>query len=142
MISLYKHGTDRVPHVFTADRLNDIIWGCPKQFGDDGELVDVILPWEKGLPFQHLGENASCTPNVHLHVIFLPGEHDLWCSVIPGRNIAGHLWILYPGEAEVADLQVAIFVDKDVAWLEITVDYTGRMNVFQTSLVLSAPVLL
>jgi hypothetical protein len=45
---------------------------------------------------------------------------------------------LYTGETEVADLQIAVFVDEDVARLQITVDNTSGVDVFQTTLLKSA----
>lgn len=38
------------------------------------------------------------------------------------------------GEAKIADFEIAILVDKDIAWFEITVDDTGGMDIFQPSL--------
>lgn len=84
-------------HVLTADGLDNIIWRSTKKLGDDGELVDMVLAGEEGLAFKHLCENASCTPDVYLHVILLPCEHDFWRSVVSCRHITGHLRILNAG---------------------------------------------
>ena len=94
----------------------------------------MVLAWEQRLALQHLCEYTSCTPDVHFHVIFLPCEHDLRRSVVPRRYVTSHLWVLYTGKTEVADLQVAVFVHKDVAGLQVAVDDSCRMDVFQTSL--------
>lgn len=94
----------------------------------------MVLAGKEGLSFQHLGEDTACTPNIHLDVVLLPSEHDLRSSVVSGRHIAGHLRILNTGQAKVANFQVAVLVDKDVARLQVTVDHTGGMNVFQSTL--------
>ena len=98
----------------------------------------MVLAGEQGLALQHLGEDATCAPDVHLNVVFLPCEHDLRRSVVAGGHVTGHLGVLYTGETEVADLEIAIFVDEDVARLQVTVDDTGRVHVFQTTLSTSA----
>ena len=99
----------------------------------------MVLAWEQRLALQHLCEYTPCTPDVHFHIIFLPGEHDLRRSIVPRRYVPGHLWVLYAGKTEVADLQVAIFVHKDVAGLQVAVDDSGRVDVFKTSLLPLAP---
>lgn len=98
----------------------------------------MVFPGEQWLPFKHLREDAAGAPDIHLHIILLPREHDLWRPVIPCGDVSSHLRVLYTGQAKVANLQVAILVDKDVAGLEIAVDHPSRMNVFETPLYLSA----
>jgi hypothetical protein len=134
-------GMDVQTHVLTADGLDNIVWRSSEELGDDGELVDVVLSGEQRLALEHLRENASCTPNVHLDVVLLPREHNLGRAVVTGRNVTRHLGVLYTGQAEIADLQIAVLVDEDVAGLEVTVNNTGRVDVFQATLCGSARVL-
>jgi hypothetical protein len=100
----------------------------------------VVLSREQRFALEHLGEDASRAPNVHLHIVFLPCKHNLRCAVVSCGNITSHLWVLYTSKAKVADLEIAVLVYKDVARLQVTVDYTGRVNVFQTALEESARV--
>ena len=93
-----------------------------------------VLSWEKRLALEHLCEDTAGTPDVDSDVVFLPGEHDLRSSVVPRGDISRHLRILNPGEAKVADLQIAVLVHENIAGLEISVNYTSRVDVFQTSL--------
>jgi hypothetical protein len=44
------------------------------------------------------------------------------------------LRILNSGQAKVADLEITVLVDEDVAGLEIAVDDTCRVDIFQTPL--------
>ena len=124
----------RPTYVLTADGLDNIIGGCTEKFGNDGELVHVVLSREERLALEHLGENASCTPDINLNIVLLPCEHDLRRSVVSGGDIAGHLRVLDTGEAEIANLQIAVLVDENVGGLEVTVDDTGGVDVFQTTL--------
>ena len=123
-----------VAYVFAADGLDNIIWGSTQEFCDDGELVDVVLSREERLALEHLSEDAASTPDVHLHIVLLPCEHDLGRSIVSGGDIAGHLRVLDTGEAEIANLQIAVLVDENVGGLEVTVDDTGGVDVFQTTL--------
>jgi hypothetical protein len=45
---------------------------------------------------------------------------------------------LYTGKTEVTDLQIAVLIYEDVAGLQVTVDNTSRVDVFQTTLRKSA----
>jgi hypothetical protein len=44
------------------------------------------------------------------------------------------LGVLDTGETEIANLQIAVLVDENVGGLEVTVNDTGGMDVFQTTL--------
>lgn len=125
---------DESEGVLAADCADNIVWRRAEQFGDDGELVDVVLAGEERLALKHLGEDAASAPDVHLHIVLLPGEHNLRRSVVSGRNVAGHLRVLDTRKTEVANLQIAVLVDEDVGGFEVTVDDAGGVDVFQTTL--------
>ena len=128
-------------YVLAADRGDNIVWRCSQQLGNDRELVDVILSGEEWLALQHFCEDASSTPDVHLHIVLLPGEHNFWCSVVSRRDVAGHLRVLNSRKTEVTDLQIAVLVHEDVGRLQIAMNDTGRMYVFQSALYRSAAIL-
>lgn len=67
----------------------------------------------------------------------LERQHDLWCSVPPSSNIFGHeagfraggfRGLHRPRESKIADLQVAVGVEEQIRWFEITVDDIGRVQ--------------
>ena len=121
-------------HVLAGDGVDNIIGGCSEKLSNDGELVDVVLAGEQGLALEHLGKDAACTPDVDLDIVFLPCKHDLRGAVVAGGNVTGHLRVLYTGQAEIADLQIAVLVDENVTGLQITVHNASRVDVFQTTL--------
>lgn len=94
----------------------------------------MILAGEEWFPVEHLCENAPGTPNVDLHIVLLPCKHDLRGAIVSCRHVTGHLRVLNPGQSEIANLQVAVFIDQDVTRLEITVHDTSRVDIFQTPL--------
>lgn len=121
-------------HVLTADGLDHIVRGGTEKLGDDGELVDMVLAGEEGLALEHFCEDAARTPDVDFDVVLLPREHDFRGTVVARGDVSGHLRILDPRQTKVADLQIAVFVDKDIAGFEVTVHHTGGMDIFQSSL--------
>jgi hypothetical protein len=94
----------------------------------------MIFTREERLPFQHLSEDTASAPNINFNVIFLPSKHDLWSTVISGRHVSRHLRVLNPGQAEVADFEIAVFIDKDIAGFQVSMNDTCRMDVLQTAL--------
>lgn len=98
----------------------------------------MVLAGEQRLPLEHLGKDASRTPDIHLNIVLLPGKHDFRCAVVARRDVARHLRILDAREAKVADFEVAVFVDEDVGGLEVAVDDARRVDIFQTALELLA----
>ncbi len=113
--------------------MDNIVRWSAKQLGNNRELVDMILSREKRLALQHLSKDTSGGPDVDLHIVLLPGEHNLRRSVVPRRNITGHLWVLDTRKTEIADFQIAVLVDEDVGWLKVAVDDTGGVDVFQST---------
>ena len=93
----------------------------------------MILAGKEGLPLQHFGEDAASAPDVDLDIVFLPGQHDLGGPIVPRRDVAGHLRVLDPSQAEIADLQIAVLVHEDVAGLEVSVHDAGGVHVFQSA---------
>lgn len=94
----------------------------------------MIFAREQGLALKHFGKDTTCAPYIDLDVVFLPGKHDFWGTVVSRRDIACHLRVLNAGKTEVADLQITIFVHQDIARLQIAVDHSCRMYVFESSL--------
>ena len=94
----------------------------------------MVLSREQRLALQHLCKDTTGTPDINLNIILLPCKHDLWCSVISRGDISGHLRVLNTGQAEVADLEITVLVDENVAGLEIAVDDTCRVDIFQAPL--------
>jgi hypothetical protein len=125
-------------YVLAADGLDNVIWRGTKKLRNDGELVHVVLAREERFSLEHLSEDASCTPDINLDVVLLPCEHNLGGSVVSGRDVTRHLGVLYTGETEVANLEIAVLVDEDVAGLQVAVDDTSGVDVFQTTLFKSA----
>lgn len=121
-------------YVLTADGLNHIIWWSSEQLGNNGKLVDMILSGEERLALQHLRENASCAPDINFHIVFLPCEHNLGCPVVSCGDVASHLGVLYTGKSKVADLEIAVLIHKDIAGLQITVNDTSGVDVFEATL--------
>ncbi len=65
-------------------------------------------------------------------------EHDLGRTIPPRRDILSHesllLRLIKPArEPEIANFELAVRVNEQVAWLKIAVQYIGRVDVFQTA---------
>ena len=98
------------------------------------KLVDMIFSGEKRLALKHLCENATCAPDIDLNIVLLPRKHDFRSAVVSCGNVASHLRVLDTGKTEIAYFQVAILVHKDIARLQVAVNNTSRMNIFESAL--------
>jgi hypothetical protein len=72
--------------------------------------------------------------------VVLEAEHDLGRAVPPRRDVLGHVPGILLGinreaarEAEIANLQLAVGVDEQVARLEIAVQHVGRVDVLEAA---------
>ena len=64
-----------------------------------------VLSREKRLALKHFGKDASRAPDIDGDVVLLPCEHDLRRSIVPRRDITGHLRILNARKTKIADLK-------------------------------------
>ena len=94
----------------------------------------MVFAWKQRFAFKHLCEDAARTPYVHFNVILLPCEHNLWSTVISRRDIAGHLWVLNTSKAKIADLQIAVLIHQNIAWLKISVYDASGVHILETAL--------
>lgn len=129
-----KSETAAQSYVLAADGLDDIVWRSSEELGNDRELVHVVFSGEQWLALQHLCKDAACAPDIHLHVVLLPCKHDFGGSVVPRGDIARHLRILYARQTKIANLQIAVLIDKNVARLQVTVNNAGGVYIFQSAL--------
>lgn len=133
-LDIVRAGRSERLHVFAANGLDDIVWWCAQEFCDDGKLVHVVFPWKERFALEHLGENASSAPDVNLHVVLLPCEHDFRGAVVSCRDVAGHLRVLDAGKTEIAYFEIAVLVHKNIAGLEVAVHNASGVHIFETTL--------
>ena len=73
-------------------------------------------------------------------------QHDLRSTVPPGGHVFGHEALISPrfnvviiirlvpsGQTKITDLQLAISVNEEIAWLEISMDDIGRVDVLESA---------
>ena len=93
-----------------------------------------VLAREERLATQHLRQNAAHRPYVDRLGVFLKCQHDLRRTVPSGSHIFCHearvvlLRRSRTSQAEIADFQIAISVEQEVGWLEISVEHIGGMH--------------
>lgn len=117
-------------YTLAVDSLHNLLGWLPQKLGNQDELMHMVSPREENFPENHLCQNTSNAPHIHGVVVVLPGQHDLRRAVVSSGDVAGHLGVLFSGQAKVTNFQVAVIVDQNVAWLEVAVNDSGRMNVF------------
>lgn len=93
----------------------------------------MVLAGEEWLALEHFGKDTASAPDIDLDIVFLPCEHDLGRPVVSCRYVTCHLGVLNTGQAEVANLEIAILVNQNVAGFQVPVHHASRVHVFQTS---------
>lgn len=102
----------------------------------DGERLTVFAG-EQRLAAQHLGEDTAYTPYVDRLGVLLERQHDLWCTIPARSNIFRHeARVVFlrgggTGQAEVADFQIAVRIEKEIGGFEVTVKNVGGMHGLQ-----------
>ena len=95
-----------------------------------------ILAWEQRLHLDQLSNHAPGRPNVNLLVIVRRTKNEFWRPVVPRTDVRdrGIIVIHALGGTEIAQLElVAVLIDENVLWLDISMDYALAVQVAETS---------
>lgn len=110
-------------------------------------LINIIITGQVRLPPQEFGKDTPHTPKINRFGILMTSKHNLWRPV-PSRHhifrqqirwLAIIVEILIvsggytPGQSKITYLKVAVGIDEEIGWFEITVDDIGRMHVFHST---------
>lgn len=68
------------------------------------QVKDTVSAWEEDLPSQQFRHDAANGPEVHLHAIVHPVQHDLGSTPVSGGHVACHLRISGTRQSKVQDL--------------------------------------
>jgi hypothetical protein len=117
-----------------ADSLDNIVRRRPQQIDYQGQLLDMVLSGEQWLSLKHFCDDTTDTPDIDRNVIFLPGYHDLWRTVVPGGDVSRHLGGFGPCRAKVTNLQIHILVQKYIGWFDIAMNNACGVNILKTTL--------
>jgi hypothetical protein len=131
---MHNNGKRRSSYILTVDSLNNIVRRRAEKLSNDKKLINMILSWEEWLRRQHLRHDATSTPQVNRDIVRLPIKHYFRRSIIPCRNIACHMTILDTSKSKVANLEIAALINENIAWLEIAMNNTSRVDKFQAAL--------
>mmetsp|Transcript_24456 Transcript_24456/g.60401 ORF Transcript_24456/g.60401 Transcript_24456/m.60401 type:complete len:206 (-) Transcript_24456:599-1216(-) len=102
--------------------LQILLLGRPQDVDDLLDLVQVVAAREQRTPTQQLAEDAPNRPHVHRPPVVARVQHHLRRAIPPGHHVVGQRRICAgavrlgqpPGQSEVANLEIAVFVDEDV----------------------------
>lgn len=127
----------QVPHVppgvLVPDEPQVVVGRGPDDLGDEPHLVHVVSPREERRPVDELHEDAADGPDVDGGGVVGGVEQQLGRPVPPRHHVLRHHVALRrrPREAEVADLEVAVGVQQQVAGLQVPVDHVRRVDVLE-----------
>ncbi|KAM0859882.1 hypothetical protein ACQ4PT_046899 [Festuca glaucescens] len=122
-----------LPGVLVADEPQVVVGGGAYDLGDEPHLVHVVPPREERRPVDELHEDAPDGPDVDGRRVVGGVEQQLGGPVPPRDDVLRHHVALRRGarQAEVADLEVAVGVEEQVAGLEVPVDHVRRVDVLE-----------
>mmetsp|Transcript_73848 Transcript_73848/g.225858 ORF Transcript_73848/g.225858 Transcript_73848/m.225858 type:complete len:298 (-) Transcript_73848:290-1183(-) len=130
-----RQGLDELP-ALAVWYLHELLpVGGPEEADDQVQLLLRVVPRVQGLAHVHLGEDAADRPDVDGARVVGPGAQHLGRPVPPRADVLRHrahpalVGEAHARQAEVADLQVAIAVDEQIARLQVPVDDLRRVHV-------------
>lgn len=110
-------------YIFTGDIGNDAFRRTSQQLSNHHKLINMVLPRKYWRSKNHFRKYTARTPNIDLFIIPPPSKHNFGSTVVPRRDVSSHLSLLHTSKAKVANFQIAIFVDENVAGFEVAMNY-------------------
>ncbi len=98
-----------------------------------------ILSREQGFATQHLSQDTANRPHINSFGVFLESQHNLRSSVPTSCDVFRHeARVIFLGssrasQTKIADLEIAICIEKQVGWLEISVKNVGGVHSLESA---------
>lgn len=129
-------GLDVLTRLGVVDELEIGVVNGAEDVDDELQLVQAVGAGEDGLAAEQLGEDAADRPDVDGRAVVVAAEEKLRGPVPAGDDILGHqlaLAVAGAGQAEVADLELAVGVDQEVPGLQVSVEDVRRVQILERS---------
>eukprot|EP01052_Picozoa_sp_SAG31_P014185 SAG31_NODE_872_length_11329_cov_3.968655_13_plen_228_part_00 len=138
-LGLLRQAAQVLPGLLIAHFAYLLCRRAAREVGDQLDLLVHRMPREQWLSTKQLSTDAPCGPDVDGRRV--AGEvraNQLGRTVPPGCNVVGpedrvlaHIAKVCPGQPKVANLEVTIGVDEDVARLQVAVEDVRIVDVAQ-----------
>lgn len=105
---------------------------CTEKAEDLEDLVDLRVAWEERFPSCHFGEDATDAPHVNTSAVLPAAEENLRRAIPESDDfvrVRAERDSECACEAEISDFEIAVSVDEQVLWFEITMEHTMRVTV-------------
>jgi hypothetical protein len=89
------------------------------------DLVEIVVTWKQRSTAQKFSEDTADTPHVKSICVVTGIQDNFWSSVPPGDDVFSQSCcglFISSGQSEIANLEIAIFVEQQVAGLQVSVD--------------------
>lgn len=113
-------------------RHGNVLWpwtGCSSEIKYPVQLILLRCPREECSPLQELSDNTGGTPDVQCTGVALVEEY-FGGPVPQGDHDRGelHLKVIRLGQTKVGQLELTLWGDEQVLWLQISMDDTVRVQ--------------
>lgn len=106
-------------------------WGS-KDCNRPLDLIEIIVSWEQWRSAKELCEDAAYGPNIQGVGVMGGVQDDLGSSVPSGNHVfceRGGCFFVASSQTKIANFQVAVFVQQQITWLQISMNDIGGVNV-------------
>jgi len=101
------------------------------------DLLDVVLSGEHNLSIHDFSKWASRRPDVHFLGVLVTRKHNFWSSIVSCDDVLcqvfSFLFAQASAETKVTNFEVAVLIQQDVAWLQVSVNHVCWMQKLKCS---------
>lgn len=122
------------------DLVNEVGFWLSHQIGYHHHLFLLRLSGQQWLPSNEFSENTANAPNINGRRVLPPRENHFRssiparCDVVGERGLRGHQRVnIGARQSKVANFEVAVAVDEQVAGLQVAMEDTARVDVLKAS---------
>lgn len=134
-VALWKFA-NILPGQIVADKSHIFMCGCSQNRNRSFDLVQVIVSREQRSSTKQLSENAADAPHIQSVGVVASIQNNFWSSIPSCNHIlrqSSRRLFIASGQPEVANFEVAVLIQQQVARFQVSMNNIGAVDVETTS---------
>lgn len=123
--SVWK-GLDILAGLWVVNELNVSFTHGAENVDYELELIEALSSWKYWLAAKKLSKDAANRPDIYGGSVIVAAEQQLRSPIPPGHDIFSHklaFSVVCASQTKVADLQIAVCINQEVPWFQVSMEY-------------------
>lgn len=119
----------QLPNVFPGQIISDeshiFVGWCSEYRNSSFDLIKIVITREKWCSSKQLSKDAADGPHIKSVGVVRSVQDNLWGTIPSSNDVlskCGGSLLVSSGQTKITNFQITVFVEEQVAWLQISMD--------------------